>query len=57
MSHKKAITNPNLTTEEVKELELDEQPKPTRKVNDPSIPIPDQAEPSTLDRKKKGNRS
>ncbi len=57
MSHKKEITNPNLSTEEIKELELDEQPKPTRKVSNPSIPIPDQAEPSTLDRKNKGNRT
>jgi hypothetical protein len=57
MSHKKEITNPDLSTEEVKELELDEQPKRTRKISNPSIPVPDQAEPSTLDRKKKGNRS
>jgi len=57
MSHKKEITNPDLTTEEVKELELDEQPKPTRKVSNPSIPIPDQAEPSTLDRNKKKNNT
>ena len=49
--------NPDLSTEEVKELELDEQPKPTRKISNPSIPVPDQAEPSTLDRNKKGNRS
>jgi len=46
MSHKKEITSPNLTIEEVKNLELDEQPKPTRKVSNPSIPVPDQAEPS-----------
>ena len=57
MSYKKEIREPGLGTEDAKELELDEQPKPTRKVSDPSIPIPDQAEPSTLDRKKKGNRS
>jgi hypothetical protein len=57
MSHKKEIINPDLSTEEVKELELDEQPKPTRKVSNPSIPVPDQAELSTLDRNKKGNRS
>ena len=57
MSHKKEITNPDLSTEEVKELELDEQPKPTRKISDLSIPVPDQAEPSTLDRKYKGNRT
>jgi hypothetical protein len=57
MSHKKEITNPDLRPEEVKELELDEQPKPTRKISDPSIPVPDQAEPSTLDRKNKDNRT
>ena len=44
MSHKKEIKNPNLTTEEVKELELDEQPKPTRKVSNPSIPVPDHSD-------------
>jgi hypothetical protein len=57
MGHKKEITNPNLTTEEVKKLELDEQPKPTRKVSNPSIPVPDEAEPSTLDRNKKKNNT
>jgi hypothetical protein len=57
MSHKKEITDPGLTTEEAKELELDEQPKPTRKVSNPSIPVPDQAEPSTLDRNKKKNNT
>jgi hypothetical protein len=56
MSHKKEITNLDLSTEEVKDLELDEQPKPTRKVSNPSIPVPDQAEPSTLDRNYKSNR-
>jgi hypothetical protein len=57
MSHKKEITNSDLSSEEVKELELDEQPKPTRKISNPSIPVPDEAEPSTLDRKYKGNRT
>jgi hypothetical protein len=57
MSHKKEITNPDLSTKEVKELELDEQPKPTRKVSNPSIPVPDEAEPSTLDRNKKKNNT
>jgi len=57
MSNKKEITNPNLSTEEVKELELDEQPKPTRKISNPSIPVPDQAEPSTLDRNKEKNNT
>ena len=54
MSHKKEIINADHSTEEVKDLELDEQPKPTR---NPSIPVPDAAEPFTLDRKYKGNRT
>jgi hypothetical protein len=57
MSHKKEITNLDLSTEEVKELELDEQPKPTRKISNPSIPFPDEAELSTLDRNKKKNNT
>jgi hypothetical protein len=39
MSDKKEIQEPGLGTEEAKELELDEQPKPTRKVSHPSTPI------------------
>jgi hypothetical protein len=39
MSDKKEIKEPGLDTEEAKELELDEQPKPTRKVSHPSTPI------------------
>jgi hypothetical protein len=39
MSHKKEIQEPGLDTEEAKELELDEQPKPTRKVSHPFTPI------------------
>jgi hypothetical protein len=49
MSHKKEIDQP-LDTEQAKELELDETPKPTRKVSKPSVPVPDNAEPSTHDR-------
>ena len=49
MSHKKEIKEP-LDTEQAKELELDETPKPTRKVSKPSVPVPDDAEPSTHDR-------
>ena len=49
MSHKKAIGQP-LDTEQAKELELDEEPKPTRKVSNPSVPVPKDAEPSTHDR-------
>jgi hypothetical protein len=52
MSSKKEITNPDLTTEEVKDLELDEQPKPTRKVSDPSIPIPDESKSTKVGRNK-----
>jgi hypothetical protein len=49
MSHKKEIEEP-LETEQAKNLELDETPKPTRKVSNPSVPVPDSAEPSTHDR-------
>ena len=52
MSHKKEITESDLEAEEAKELELDEQSKPTRKISHPNIPVPDIAEPSTMDRKK-----
>jgi hypothetical protein len=50
MSAKKEIKEPGLDSEEAKELELDEQPKPTRKVSHPATPIPDSAEPSTNDK-------
>jgi hypothetical protein len=49
MSHKKEIEEP-LDPEQAKELELDETPKPTRKVSNPSVPVPKDAEPSTHDR-------
>ena len=49
MSHKKEIEQP-LDTEQAKDLELDETPTPTRKVSKPSVPVPDDAEPSTHDR-------
>ena len=52
MSDKKEIQKPGLDTEEAKELELDEQPKPTRKVSHPSTPISNKDEPSTHDRRK-----
>ena len=52
MSHKQEITEPGLETEKAKELELDEQSKPTRKISHPNVPVPDIAEPSTMDRKK-----
>ena len=52
MSNKKEIQKPGLDTEEAKELELDEQPKPTRKVSHPSTPISNKDEPSTHDRRK-----
>ena len=56
MSDKKEIQEPGLDTEEAKELELNEQPKPTRKVSHPATPISDNAEPSTND-KIKGRRT
>ena len=49
MSNKKEIKHP-LDAERAKELELDETPKPTRKVSKPSVPVPNDAEPSTHDR-------
>jgi hypothetical protein len=56
MSDKKEIQQPGLDTEEAKDLELDEQPKPTRKVSHPSTPISDKDEPSIHD-KRKGRRT
>jgi hypothetical protein len=56
MRDKKEIQEPGLDPEEAKELELNEQAKPTRKVNHPATPIPDNAEPSTND-KIKGRRT
>jgi hypothetical protein len=56
MSDKKEIQEPGLDPEEAKELELNEQAKPTRKVSHPATPIPDNAEPSTND-KIKGTRT
>jgi hypothetical protein len=52
MSHKQEITEPNLEAGKAKQLELDEQPKPTRKICHLNIPVPDIAEPSTMYRKK-----
>jgi hypothetical protein len=49
MSHKKEIKQP-LDAEQAKDLELDETPKPTRKVSNPSVPASNDAEPSTHDR-------
>jgi hypothetical protein len=49
MSHKKDIKEP-LSIDQAKDLELDEIPKPTRKVSHPSIPVSDNAEPNTHDR-------
>jgi hypothetical protein len=54
MSRKKEIEQP-LDTEQAKELELDETPKPTRKVSKSSVPTPKNVEPSTQD-KIKGRR-
>lgn len=53
--NKKEIAKSGQSTEEAKELELDEQPKPTRKVSHPSTPISNKEEPSTRD-KRKGRR-
>jgi hypothetical protein len=56
MSDKKEIQQPGLETEEAKGLELDEQPKPTRKVSHPSTPISNKDEPSIHD-KREGRRT
>ena len=49
MSHKKR-DQAHSDAEQAKELELDETPKPTRKVSNPSVPESNDAEPSTHDR-------
>ncbi len=54
MSDKKTIQEP-LDTEKAKDLELDETPKPTRKVSKSSVPVPNNAE-QTSDDKIKGRR-
>jgi hypothetical protein len=57
MSHtKKEIKIPGESTEDAKELELDEQAKPTRKVSHPATPMSNKEEPSTHD-KIKGRRT
>jgi hypothetical protein len=56
MSDKKEIQQTGLDIEEAKDLELDEQPKPTRKVSHPSTPISNKDEPSVHD-KRKGRRT
>jgi hypothetical protein len=53
---KKQIEKLGQSTEEAKELELDEQPKLTRKVSHPATPISNKEEPSTHD-KLKGRRT
>ncbi|MGB6532469.1 MAG: hypothetical protein WCC17_03855 [Candidatus Nitrosopolaris sp.] len=55
MSDIKEIEEPGLGTEEAKARELDEQPKPTRKISHPATPSYNREEPSTHD-KIKGRR-
>jgi hypothetical protein len=55
MSYKKEIEQP-LDTEQAKDLELDETPKPTRKVSKPSVPVRNDAGPNTPDDRIKGRR-
>ena len=38
MTHKSKVNQLNLDSESAKELELDEQPKPTRKMENPTFP-------------------
>jgi hypothetical protein len=52
LSHKKEIKESNLDTEKAKDLKLDEQPKPTRKVSHPATPIGQNEEPGTIDKRK-----
>jgi hypothetical protein len=54
MSDKKSIKEP-LDTEKAKDLELDEIPKPTRKLSKSSVPAPNNVE-QTSDDKIKGRR-
>jgi hypothetical protein len=49
MSNKREIEVPGLSTEAAKALELDEQPKPTRKVSHPPAPS-NKEEPSRHDK-------
>ncbi len=56
MSDKKEIQKLGLDAEDAKELEIEEEPKPTRKVSHPSTPISNKDEPSTHD-KRKGRRT
>ena len=53
---KKEVEKPGLSTEEAKKLELDEQPKPTRKLSHSATSISNEEEPSTHD-KRKGRRT
>jgi hypothetical protein len=53
-NNKKEIEKPGQSTEETKELELDEQAKPTRKVSHPAL-YQIKTRPSTHD-KRKGRR-
>ena len=55
MNRRKEIEESNLSTHAAKKLELDEQPKPTRKVSNPATPVSNKEEPSTHD-KIKGRR-
>lgn len=56
MSDKEEVQIPGLDAEDAKKLEIDEEPKPTRKVSHPSTPISNKDEPSTHD-KRKGRRT
>jgi len=55
MSHKNEINSP-LDTEQAKDMELDQTPTPTRKVSKSSVPVSNDAEPSTHDDRIKGRR-
>ena len=55
MSHKKAIKEP-LDAEKAKDLELDEEPRPTRKVSNLSVPASNDSETNTTMINIKGKR-
>jgi hypothetical protein len=55
MKYKSKISQLNLDTEAVKELDLDEQPRPTRKLESPALPAVDSATTLTH-RRIKGTR-
>jgi hypothetical protein len=48
----KELEKPGIGTEEAKDMELEEEPRPVRKAQDASVPVPDE----TNEKKRKGKR-